>query len=246
MVRVEPAIAAMVLQLCEDHAPETAWYLKNEGISLEKTVRSLQQQLNPEAYDDTEDEGNLVDEIADILRNQWARNIISGPTLQALRDAILLPSERNQLAEAMRNFGCTGCGKRFVNGEMASFRSGSPPNIYCNRCASPTVMAACTYVGCLTMTEVPTNTMKVLVKRTDCGEHNKVEPAQVDSYAEPDSRLFSGDDRAARERIQWDIRRMTDQANRPLPAGRVLNAGPLPAATSVQWEMPTWHEDDDE
>ena len=129
------------------------------------------QVTNSEGYSD------LIDLMASALQDTGARNVLSGSTLAALREAVLLPGEiatlRAKLAQHRLN--CATCGHQFHEGEVASIvftptATGRDASscVYCVAC-SPPVVTRCTScsTGHVRFSKAQSNTLK---KRGICQE----------------------------------------------------------------------------
>ena len=92
---------------------------------------------------DEKGEVELLDTIIHILGIPWTRTL-SGNTLRALREAILIPSERVKLSASLRakeNL-CGNCHRELADGELITLvKSGNEPQIFCVNCVSPTKVA---------------------------------------------------------------------------------------------------------
>jgi hypothetical protein len=230
MVRIDQAVGRAFLGWMEAAPDESRQAFERalmgqRGPSIDDLARYLTDQLYTE---EPLDEGNLVDIIADIIQTDHGRSVLSGDGLRALRDAILLPSERARfLSELRSSLCCTGCGRKFSQWEMATITgSGAETSIQCVRCAKPQVVA-CGTRKCSKVVAITQTFLRWLNKNSPCEEHSgeKVEVVK-DTMPEP-------------------IYHTMDWARTMLTApGRVQVTMPPPA-----WEPPTspfYEEDGDD
>ena len=111
-------------------------------------------------------DGDLIEQIVDILRLPHARNTLSGDALKTLRKAILLPEERAKFINTtqQREMACVACGHQFEPCELTVF---SHEGFYCNNCVRPesVVCRHCNEGTSL----IPDKMQQGLSKLGDCG-----------------------------------------------------------------------------
>lgn len=152
-------------------------------------------------------EGDLIDKIADVLQHPHTRNALSGPMLDALRKAILIPEEQAGLLDRLnkKEMSCATCGHPFVHGEMGTIqaqpRGGSV--ILCRRCLIPT-QTACS--GCAEgHVQITKPLLTLLQKAHDCGH---AQQKKVDEQILQELQVaFDGP--TVRPQPRWRIERAT-------------------------------------
>lgn len=97
------------------------------------------------------DDGELIDLIVTTLQLPFSRNILAGPALHSLRQAILLPTELAGLRTRLQaqETSCGHCGQEVVNGELVTMvrEGGGLNSVWCQRCA-PAVNSGIAIVAC--------------------------------------------------------------------------------------------------
>jgi hypothetical protein len=131
----------------------------------------------------TSHHGSLIDQIVELLKEPYSRNVLSGKTLNALRRAILLPEEMAKVAEAFRKeLACAACGKTFVNTEMAIFEAGPPVAFFCTRCTIPSFAACKVSSNCDGVSPLDQKALaKAIGNKPDCGEHSPGKKNSIDA-----------------------------------------------------------------
>lgn len=110
----------------------------NENTRAE--ILLMFRQVYSESETPAVDQGDLIEQIAALLARADARNVLTGPVLRLLRDAVLIPEERSRLASMTSHMGCISCGDSFAPHEIATFvRSGGTAGFACVQCARPQV-----------------------------------------------------------------------------------------------------------
>lgn len=117
--------------------------------------------------------GDFIDQIVKILQLPWGKQYIRGGDMDALRKAILLPSEMSGLTGRIRQreMSCSGCHIPVRHGELVTISIDGPlqvSEIYCIKCLPPSKVA-CTYPGCDMKAKIHPNLSKMLSKEMDCG-----------------------------------------------------------------------------
>lgn len=121
------------------------WHGTEVKLSNQDLIEALIKQLGATNSDEY---ATLVDKIAGILQSPYARNSLTGSTLNQLREALLVPTELNGLFTrlAQKELACAGCGHEFRDGEAVSVdtdeRGGT--SFLCRSCA-PVVRTRCSH-----------------------------------------------------------------------------------------------------
>lgn len=158
---------------CGDDAPPNA----------EQIISTLGEMIKQEAIANDRADGDLIDKIVSILRLPHTRNVLTGRTLEQLRDALLLPEETSKFNQSVspNAMTCADCKHRFVSNELVTIvledRNG--PIYYCRRC-SPATYTVCS--KCSDTVSLDRSQIRSLNKECLCGKnHDEVaaEP-QVD------------------------------------------------------------------
>lgn len=109
-----------------------------EEVELNDLLEVLEQGLLSEGHSSNED---LIDTIINTLQLPYVSNRISGGNVDRLRRAILLPSERLQLKERLKEAFCNNCNTLLSNNEAVVFMLGEyGPILRCLRCATPGIV----------------------------------------------------------------------------------------------------------
>ena len=114
------------------------WDSTLESLNLDEVINDLVDQLGTSKSSNAGDP-SLIDTIVDVLQLPMGTNRLSSESLQALRRAVLRPSEVANFQKASRDhFACSACGHKFVAGELGTvFKNGDETSIRCARCADP-------------------------------------------------------------------------------------------------------------
>lgn len=217
--------------------------LRDWGIDSDSLVRSLQDQLDTgHRHDEV-----LITAIADALMDSLSRNVMSGSTLQALRNAVLIPSERAKVAALIRNgeMGCANCGRDFINEEMVilSKRATTPNDsskflLFCTRCMVPRWIS-CTKGSCKGKAELPKNMKNILTgTKSVCGEHGEGAVKQDAPTVAPVGVDFPDlDTPAQQDSALQTLNRLRRAAGVPIPAGNIVQSrwGAVTPAEPIQW-----------
>ena len=131
-------------------------------------------------------DGQIVSAIVDAVSQPNARNILSGSTLQTLRNAVLTGEESRKLAgEISSKRTCAQCGHSFAQHELATVfldrdPSGSYVNAFtCSNCRLPQLMA-CSVEKCEQHAEIPPRVKQILEgKERLCRTHAQEKGRQV-------------------------------------------------------------------
>lgn len=117
--------------------------------------------------------GSVIDTVMDILTTPYSRNVLTGENLRRLKDAILLPSDLSNVAEALRReLACVACGKPLVHGEGVTAVDGSQGKVfYCWRCHFPDY-APCTVGGCHDVVLPDRETFLRPITTAKCSKHS--------------------------------------------------------------------------
>lgn len=123
---------------------------------------------------------SVIDKIHELLAGRFARNVISGDVLVAVRKAILNPSELRKLDAENRTFACGGCGRRIDSGELVTFRAQAGDSlIFCVNCQEPE-LAPCS--KCHQKRGVASSIHRLLGRlRITCNCKDKKEPTDANA-----------------------------------------------------------------
>lgn len=117
--------------------------LQTEENVLNEAVEGISQQLESS----TIRERDLLDQMVEVMNLPWTTNAFNNTTRDALRKALLIPSEIEALQEFGKNLYCGICRVPLVKGEMCTLTEGT--NSYgkkfglvfaCHKCVRPTVV----------------------------------------------------------------------------------------------------------
>jgi hypothetical protein len=127
----------------------------------------------------------LVSVIVAPLQHPYGQNVLAGDTLKRLRKSVLLPEELAKVsANAAVELKCGGCGKPFVEGEMATFSGNERvPFFSCSRCCNPSY-ASCGKAGCDGSGEIDHKAISKAVSKADCGQHTAEGKPKVEAIPE--------------------------------------------------------------
>lgn len=150
--------------------------LYGEDARIDEMIGRIVEQLD--ATDGSgagESNSTLIDKMVAALQETYGRNILSGKTLEALRKALLLPSESDGLYKrlAAKEMSCANCGHGFIVGEMGAFVADKVTNgtatfmVYCTKCYKPSLMA-CDGDDCKHAAAFPTSVQRHFRKPTYC------------------------------------------------------------------------------
>lgn len=198
-------------------------------------VASLQAQ-----HDETRKDGDLIDLIVDTLKLQNAKNVLAGGNIDALRKAILLPSERATALETIRirEMSCSGCGRKFLDGEMTAYST--TEGFQCFQCWNPTQLP-CREPDCDASIPIPPKLVKGLDQVRKCVHHTKKPGAPDVAPTPPDIvPLEAAVARLGRELRNNDRPRMGDL----FTIHTTANHAQPTTATDNNWEEPdlvAWH-----
>lgn len=203
MVRLDKqnaALVSMLLKFLKDALPdrwrdfnrnpnEAAFALEGLGIDSSEESRQLYADRGPlqtpeEILEDLQKQlvggeggsGELIETIATILKS-GNRNVLGGKTLERLREAVLLPSERGALKQLLERAepSCAICGKMFQLGEVASIFPDRQGIFVCTRCSHPR-SKACSHEGCNHEIALPAAVERALAKEQVCDHHSGADP----------------------------------------------------------------------
>ena len=152
--------------------------------TIDEMMAMVSKQLK-EAQDGS-NEGNysdLIDTLVTVLQLPYARNTLSGKTMQSLKKALLLPSELNGIKETLKKKErhCAGCGHKFVSSEVATITTGEQDEglLMCIKCIIPTYIRCS---GCDKVVALSDKDRKFFTRKFDCGTHST--PAGVEQGGE--------------------------------------------------------------
>ena|SRR3989304_219036 len=115
-----------------------------------------------------QDSGDIIDALVETVRLPYARNVLSGKTIDELRKAILIPSEIVGLKDRLikRELSCVSCGHEFTNAEIGVIsKEDAGVEIFCAKCAYPTHVAC---VVCKRTTKLSTEILDLFDKGMKC------------------------------------------------------------------------------
>lgn len=169
---------------------------------------------------------DLIDTIVRTLQLPNCGNVLSGRTLERLRQAILLPDEMAGLIDrlARQEWSCSACGHQFQDGEMGTIQrpvlqgNNMRTQLVCSNCALPTFVACSN--GCKNSMEIGKKLFGRLrsYKCKECAG-GKVEPGIAEVAAEVGVRVDPN---------LWGVRRQPPPLDEPPQIGvprAVLNDG---------------------
>lgn len=139
----------------------------DSGMDLPAMTEQLLDQLENE---EQADPAPLLDRVAEIMQSPFARNRLSQTVFDALRRAILLPSEVRAARELMdqRLHHCPSCNHRFQTDELVTYFNEA---MYCSRCRPPQSMA-CSAIGCDEPSRIPDGLIRRFAKQL-CSSHSQ-------------------------------------------------------------------------
>jgi hypothetical protein len=108
-------------------------------------IQNLTEQIQQMKERDQNETGDLIERMVSILQLPYSRNLLSGRTIGALRQALLLPQELSGTGTALqqRELSCVSCGRKMQHGEMATVTiDHNTMSLQCYQCFQPT-HAAC-------------------------------------------------------------------------------------------------------
>lgn len=114
-------------------------------LELDQFIEELTEQVA--STDSSGGDRPILNAIVEFLGLPWTGNRVGSDTLDALRKAVLRPSEIANFSKVSKEaFVCTGCSHKFNNRELGVFERGPNNNIVvrCINCASPQV-ASCSH-----------------------------------------------------------------------------------------------------
>jgi len=195
-------------------------------FKLEDLIQNLQEQVLQLKQNENEETGSLIERAVNILGLPYARNQLSGRTIDTLRRALLLPQELANTGTALtqRELSCVSCGRTMRGGEMASIHiDHGTMSLMCFQCFQPT------FVACRNCGEAAPIDRKFWKKNFDCGcmeRKEKEKAAAAEAAANP-----------APAQINIDAARAP--ATQGQPTAGIIAAPPQQAPRTIQEWMRT-------
>lgn len=160
-----------------------------DGKCLQKLIETFEGLMKAEKEGSSQGDGDLLETVIEILQHAYGRNVISGSTLTALRDALLLPQERTKLltrTSKMEGY-CGNCGVLLHNGDMCTYSNdGYGPYIVCLKCKHPSTQPC---AQCTKSVPLDKSIVRALRNMPACEKHQEA-PSPKESEANPSNAVL--------------------------------------------------------
>lgn len=166
-------------------------WARDHDVTLDEIFAIIGDQISSK----DQDSSLIIDRVAEILLNPFARPMLAGKLLEQLRKAVLNPEEIVGLDDRIRarELHCEGCQRPFTSGEVVSFNS-DPDNrgrqkvsLFCVRCLTPRFVT-CNGKGCVDKMSIPDKLLNVFATSSKECEHMREGARVVPDAPVPDLR----------------------------------------------------------